>query len=160
VPERAIVSSGGAGEECSHDVGGVAVEGDSGSVVAHGGTGIGMAGGFLHIAQRNPSVQRSGDECVPEGVGAHALGDPRPSGDAAHDPSGRVSIDPPPVDSHEDRPVAAFADRQIDGPGRPGRHGDDYDLAALTHNGERAVAALEPEVSDVGAGGFEDPQPS
>jgi hypothetical protein len=90
--------------------------------------------------------------------GAHALGDPRPSIDAAHDPSGRLSIDPPPVDSHEDRPVAAFADRQIDGPGRPGRHGDGYDLAALTHNGERAVAALEPEVSDVGAGGFGDSQ--
>jgi hypothetical protein len=138
-----IVSPGGAGEECGHDVRGVAVEGDSGSVVAHGGAGIGMAGGFLHIAQRYPGVERSGDECVAEGVGAHALGDPRPSRDAAHDPSGRVSIDPPPVDSHEERPVAAFADRQIDGAGRPGRERDGHDLASLAQDRERAVPPLQ-----------------
>jgi hypothetical protein len=57
-----IVSAGGAGEECGHDVSGVPVERDPGPVVAHCGAGIGMAGGFLHIAQRNPGVERSGDE--------------------------------------------------------------------------------------------------
>ncbi len=42
--------AGGAGEEGGDDVGGVAVEGDSASVVAHGGAGVGVAGGFLDVA--------------------------------------------------------------------------------------------------------------
>jgi hypothetical protein len=60
-------------------------------------------------------------------VRPYTLGDPRPAGDTAHDPAGRVVIDPSPVGSDEDRPVAAFADRQIDGPSRPRceRHGHD-----------------------------------
>jgi hypothetical protein len=58
-PERGRwVSAAGAGEERGHDVGGVAVEGDSGPVVAHGRAGIGVAGGFLDVAERNPSVCR------------------------------------------------------------------------------------------------------
>jgi hypothetical protein len=44
------VSAAGAGEERGHDVGGVPVERDSRPVVAHGGPGVGVAGGLLHIA--------------------------------------------------------------------------------------------------------------
>ena len=102
-----MVSAAGAGEECCDDVGGVAVEGDSGSVVAHGGAGVGVAGGFLDIAERDAGVEGSGDERVAEGVGSDALGDPGPSGDAAHDPTGRVTVDPPVVGSDEDRPFSS-----------------------------------------------------
>jgi hypothetical protein len=93
-----------------------------------------------------------------QGVGPDTLGDPRPSGDATHDPAGGVTIDPLPVGAHEDRPVAALADRQVDGPGRPRcqRHGDD--LATFAQDGERAVTALEPEVLDVGAESLGHPQ--
>jgi hypothetical protein len=70
-----------------------------------------------------------------------------------------VAIDPPVVRADEDRPVAAFADHEIDGPSRPGRQGDGHDLAALTHNGERAVAALEPQVLNIGADRLRDSQP-
>ena len=115
-PERADGSAAGASEECRDDVGGVPVERDSRPVVTHGGAGVGVAGGLLHVAERHAGVEGSGDERVTQSMGAHSLGDPRPAGDTAHDPAGRVAIDPLPVGSHEDRPVAAFADRQIDGP--------------------------------------------
>jgi hypothetical protein len=42
--------SGGAGEEGGDDVGGVSVEADAGSVVAHGGAWVGVTGGFLDVA--------------------------------------------------------------------------------------------------------------
>src|SRR5437763_13006120 len=44
--------SGGSGDEGGDDVGGVAIEADAGSVVAHGGSGVGVAGGFLEVAER------------------------------------------------------------------------------------------------------------
>jgi hypothetical protein len=43
----------------------VPVEVLAGTVVAHGGPGIGVAGGDLHIAQAHASVKHSGDEGVP-----------------------------------------------------------------------------------------------
>ena len=154
-----VRSAAGAGEECGDDVRGVPVERDSGPVVAHGGAGVGVAGGFLDVAQGNAGVERRGDERVTQGVGSHALGNPGPSGDAAHDPAGRVSVDPAPVSPGEDRSVAALSDRQVDGPGRPGRQGDGDDLASLAQDRERAVPSLQPKILDVGAEGFGDPQP-
>jgi hypothetical protein len=42
--------AGGAGEVGGDDVGGVAVEGASSAVVAHGGARVGVGGGFLNVA--------------------------------------------------------------------------------------------------------------
>lgn len=50
-------SAGCAGYESGDDVGGVAVEGLSGSVIAHGGAGVGVTGRFLDVAQRYSGVQ-------------------------------------------------------------------------------------------------------
>jgi hypothetical protein len=41
---------GGTGDVSGDDVGGVPVQGSSGPVVSHGGSGIGVRGGFLHVA--------------------------------------------------------------------------------------------------------------
>jgi hypothetical protein len=158
VPERADVSGWrrlGTWPRCRWR----AVEGYTGPVVAHGGAGIGVAGGFLHIAERNPSVEGGGDERVAEGVGPDALGYPRPSSDATYDPSGRVTIDPHPIRSNEDRSLAALTDHEIDSPGRPGRQGDGHNLAPLAQNREGAVPALQPEVLDNRADRFRYPQP-
>jgi hypothetical protein len=78
-----------------------------------------VAGGLLDVTERNPSVKSSGDERVTEGVGSHTLGYPGPAGDTAHGPAGGVAIDASAVRANEHRPVAAFTDRQIDGPSRP-----------------------------------------
>ena len=46
-----------AGDERGDDVGGVAVEGHSGAVVAHGACAGRRGGGVLHVAQRHPGVE-------------------------------------------------------------------------------------------------------
>ena len=43
------------GDEGGDDVGGVAVEGDAGSVVAHGGARVGVAGGLLESRRGTPA---------------------------------------------------------------------------------------------------------
>jgi hypothetical protein len=91
--------------------------------------------------------------------GPTRLAIPARRGDTPNDPACRVAIDPLPVGSHEDRPVAAFTNHQIDGPGRPGRQGDGDDLAAFAQDGERAMAPLEAKVLDVSAEGLGHPQP-
>jgi hypothetical protein len=118
-----------------------------------------VTGSFLDVAQWNARLERGGDERVAERVGSHPLGDPRLSGDTAHDPTGGVTVDPLAIGGGEDRLRAPFADRDVDGPGRPGRERDGHDLATLADDGEGAVAALESEVLDVGADGFGDSQP-
>jgi hypothetical protein len=110
----------------------------------------------LDVTERHAGVESGGDKRMTQDVGSDPLGDPRPAGDAAHGPAGRVAIDPVAVGPDEDRPVAAFADRQIDGPRRPRCEEHGHDLAAFARDGKRAVVAFEPQVLDVGADGFGD----
>jgi hypothetical protein len=51
-----LVGGGSPGHERGKCVGGVAVKGMPRPVVAAGGARVGVAGGVLHIAQRDPSV--------------------------------------------------------------------------------------------------------
>ena len=83
---------GGTGEAGRDDVGHVPVEAAASTVVSHGGAGIGVRGGFLHVAQRDPSVQRGGDERVPQGVRPDRLGDPGAAGYPADNPGGAVPV--------------------------------------------------------------------
>ena len=70
-----------------------------------------------------------------------------------------MTIEPPAVGTEEDRALAAFTDREVDGSGGSGREWDDYGLAALAQDRERAVTAFEAERLDVRPGGFGDSQP-
>ena len=56
-------------------------------------------------------------------------------------------------------PSVAVADGAVDGAADRGRQRDQDDLVALAVHAQDAVAVLLAEVVDVGAGGFEDPQP-
>jgi hypothetical protein len=58
----------------------------------------------------------------------------------------------------EDRPLSAFADGEVDGPGRPGHERDGRGLVALPDDAQHSVAALEGEVLDVGRAGLAHPQ--
>ena len=118
-----------------------------------------MRGGFLDVPQRDAGVEGGGDERVPQRVRPDLLGDPGAAGDPADDPPGAVPVQPLPVGGQEDRPVAAFADGQVDRPGGARRERDGDDLAALAGDHQGAVAAFEAEGLDVGADGFGDPQP-
>jgi hypothetical protein len=55
LPWLLVVLSGGSGNEGGDDVGGVPVEADPSAVVTHGRVPIGVAGGFLHVALRDPA---------------------------------------------------------------------------------------------------------
>jgi hypothetical protein len=92
---RTAGSAGGAGYEGGDDVGGVPIEGLASPVVAHGHAWVSVAGGFLHVTQRNTSVERGGDERVPQRVRPDSLSDPRLPGDPTHNPTGTVTVESP-----------------------------------------------------------------
>ena len=77
--------AGGASDEGGDDVGGVAVEGLTAAVVAHGRSRIRVTRCLLYVAQGDSGVQRSCDERVPQRVRPDALADPCLSGDSTHD---------------------------------------------------------------------------
>lgn len=66
---------GGSGNIGGDDVGGVPVEGGPGPVIPHGGSRVGVRGGFLHIPQRHPGIEGGGDD--DGGVMAQRYGDQR-----------------------------------------------------------------------------------
>ena len=138
-----VVLAGCAGDERSDDVGGVAVEGDAGSVVTHGGAWIGVTSGFLNVAQGNTRVERGGDERVTQGVGSDSLGDAGTSGDAPHDPGGGVTVKAMTVGTEEEGSFAAFPDGEVDGSGGAWRERDEDGLGTLAKDGEGAMPALE-----------------
>jgi hypothetical protein len=57
----ALPGSGGSGEVGGDDVGGVAVEGAAGAVVAAGLARVGVPGEVLHISQAAPRLEGGGD---------------------------------------------------------------------------------------------------
>ena len=79
------------------DVGRMTVQRRAGPVVSHRGARISVRGGFLHIPQRDPGVQRGGDERVPQRMRADVLGDPGPAGGAADNPGRAAPVQPPAV---------------------------------------------------------------
>jgi len=104
---------GGTGDVSGDDGGGVPVQGSSGPVVSHGGSGIGVRGGFLHVAQPDPGVQRRGDERVPQRVRTDRLGDTGAAGHPADDPPSAVPVQPTAIRRQEDRSLAAPTARSI-----------------------------------------------
>ena len=78
-------------------VGGVPVQAGTRAVIPHGGAGIGVGGGVLHVAERDAGIQRRGDERVPQRVRADRLGDASAAGDPPHDSRGAVPVQLPPI---------------------------------------------------------------
>jgi hypothetical protein len=109
----------------------VPVEAAAGPVIPHRGPRIRVRGRLLDVAQRDPGVQRGGDERMPQRVGRDCLGDPGAAGGLADDPPSAVPVQPPAVRSQEDRPFCALADGQVDRPGGARRERNGDDLAAL-----------------------------
>ena len=101
----------------------MAIQGLASSVVAHSGARVSVAGRFLDVTKRNSSVERGGDERVPQRMRPDPLGDPRPPGHATHDPSGSVTVESLAVAVDEDGSLEALTDREIDRPGNSGASG-------------------------------------
>ncbi len=74
----------------------------------------------------------------------------------ADPPVGGAPVEALAVTAPQDRPSVAFTDRQVEGPGGSGDERNGGRLVALAHDPQRAMAALEAEVLDVGGTGLAD----
>jgi hypothetical protein len=111
-----------------------------------------VGGGFLDVAERDAGVERGGNKGVPEGMWSDVLGQSGAAGDPAGDSPGSVPVQPAAGGGEEDGSFAAFADGEVDRPRCPGRERDNSFLAAFAGDGQGAVAALDGQGLDVGAG--------
>ncbi len=140
------------GHECGQDVVGVAVEVLASSVVAHGGTGVGMTRGGLDVSEVYSCVEHRGDEGVAEHVGMHpgdrdAGREGEPLQSSGRDVAGSCGCS-----SRLRRmgPQLRSADGAVDGSGDCWREGREHDLVALPVNLQDAVPMELTEVLDVG----------
>src|SRR5687768_936924 len=117
-----------------------------------------MAGGLLHVPERHAGVEGCGDEGVAEGVRPNRLVDPRPAGEATHNPPCGVAVEPRAIPADEDRTVDPLSERQVDRSCGTGCERDRDDLAALAQHREGAMAALDAERLDVSAQSLRDAQ--
>ena len=82
------------------------VERNSGPVVTHCGSRVGVAGCFLDVSEWDAGVEGGSDERVAQRVRTDALVDPGSSGDTSNDSGGAVSVEPAAGAVAEDRPFA------------------------------------------------------
>jgi len=132
----------------------------AGSVVPHRRARIGMAGSDLDVAQVHARVEHGRDKGMAEHVRVRP-GDPhaRGLGQAPQAAGGGMAVHPGATAVEQDRATGASAGRTVDGPPHGRGQRDQHDLGAFAAYPQDPVAAFFTEVGDVGAGGFEDPQP-
>ena len=148
----------GTGQVGRDDVGGVAVKGASGAVVAAGLARIRVTCEVLYVAQAAPRVERCSDRCVTERVGRDRLVDPGTLGETADDPSGCVTVDSAAVSTCQQGPVGAFGDSGVDGAYGPRGERDERGLVALADDAQGAVTVGQREVGQVRVAGLGDAQ--
>jgi hypothetical protein len=85
--------------------------------------------------------------------------DPGRGGEVLEPAGRRVPVHPRSVGVAQDRTTLTALDGSVEGAGHRRRQRDQDDLAALAPHAQDAVAVFFSEVVDVGAAGFEDPQP-
>ena len=126
-----------------------------GSVVAHGGAGVGVAGGDLDVAEVDAGVEHGGHIGVAEHVGVHpGHRDAGGCSQAPQSPCSRVARHSRPCPVPQDRAFYSAIGRTLDRPGDCGWEWQDGELVALAEHGQHAVAVDFGEVGDVGAGGY------
>ena len=112
--------SGAGGHVGGEDVVGVAVEVLAGPVVAHGGAGVGVAGGDLDVAQVDAGVEHGGDEGVAQHVRVHPRQpDPGLVGEGVQASGGGVPVHPGAASGAQDRPGRRVPGWRGRWPGRP-----------------------------------------
>jgi hypothetical protein len=137
----------------------VAVQVLAGAVVSHGGARVGMACGYLDVAQVDSRVKHCGNERVPQHMRVRAA-DAHPASpcEMTKTTGGGVRVHPRPAAVEQDWPRRPAADGAVDSTTDGRRQRDQNDLGSFAAHPKHAVAVFFPQVGDVGAGGFEDPQ--
>ncbi len=87
-------------------------------------------------------------------------GDPRSCGlgEVSQAPGGSVPVHPGAAPVEQNRPAGTAASRPVDGPADGWWQRDEDDFGAFSAYAQDPVAVFFAKVSDVRAGGFEDPQ--
>ena len=131
----------------------------AGSVVAHGGAGVGVACGDLDVAEVDSGVEHGGDVGVAKHVRVHPRGgDAGGLGEVTQSSCGAVAGHAGAAAVSKDRADRRrLVDGAVDGPSDGGWEWDGGELVALAMDGEDAVAVGLAEVGDISARGFEDP---
>jgi hypothetical protein len=106
--------SGSGGHVGGKDVIGVAVELVACSVISHGGAGVGVPCGDLHIAQVDAGVQHRGDERVAEHVRMQFRHSGDGIGESAKPAGRRMPIHPRSATVQQDRPAQPISDGTVD----------------------------------------------
>jgi hypothetical protein len=127
--------------------------------MTHGGSGVGVAGGDLDVAQVHARVETGRDERMPEHVRMRP-GEPhtRVLRESAEPPGACMTVHACSTVVEQDRAGRSAADGAVDSlPDRRGQRDQDH-LAALAADSQHPVTVLFAEITDICAGGFEDPQ--
>jgi hypothetical protein len=136
----------------------VAVEVGAGSVVAHSSARVGVAGSDLDVPEVNASIEHRGDKRVTEHMRVCLRPDPGGAGEAPQAPGGRMAVHPGAAAVEQDRPMVPVASGPVDRAADGGWQRDLGHLGALAAYTQHPMAVLLAQVSDVRAGGFEDPR--
>jgi hypothetical protein len=153
---RVAGAASAAGNESDDDVGGVAIEVLAAPVIDGGGSGVGVTGGGLDVSQRDSGVEGGHDESGSQHVRVHGT-EPGPLADRTDPPMGGAPVESLTVTAPQYRTLVALPDRSVDRPRCPGDEGHGGGFVPLAHDPQRAMAALEAEVLDVGGTGLADP---
>jgi hypothetical protein len=97
----------------------------------------------------HPSVEGGHDERRPQHVRVHRP-EAGPLADGSNPPVRGSPVEPFAVTAAQDRAFAPFADSEVDGSCRPRDERDGGGLVALAEDAQRAMAAFDAEVLDVG----------
>jgi len=102
----------------------------------------------LDVAERYAGVERGHDEPGSKHVGMNRS-EPGALADGAYPAVRGATIEALAVSAAKDRSLAAFADREVDGPGGSGHQRNGGGLVALADDVQGPVATLDTEVLDV-----------
>ena len=137
----------------------MAVELVAGSVIAHRGSGVGVAGGDLDVAEVDAGIEHGGDGGVAEHVRMdrrhpHTGGlseDAKPTG-------GGVPVHASATGVEQEWPGVTSADRLVESAADSRWKWNEDRLAAFAEDAQNAVAMFFAEIGDGETGGFEDAQ--
>ena len=156
VTSPARIDASGTGDECDNEVRGVAVEVLASSVIDRGRAGVGVAGGELHVTQRNTGIERRHDERSTKHVGVDVT-EACAFADRSDPPVRGTPVESGAVTTRQDWSITPFTDGQVNGPGGTRDERDHRRLVALTDDPQRPVTSVKAKIIDVRVACFADP---
>ena len=136
----------------------MAVEVLASSVIDRCRAGVGVAGGELHVTQRNTGIERGHTESSTKHVGVD-VSEACVFADRSDPPVRGAPVESGTFTTYQDWSIASFSDGQVDVPGGSSDERDHRRLVAFADDAQCPVASVEAKVIDVGVACFADAKP-